>query len=113
MSFSRRGDDVAVVPNGPGAAAIVSAAVGCFVLAVVTIVADKTPGIKEALTFYRPTGALSGVSTVAIVVWIATWGVLSWRWKRKSVGMGRVGMVALVLLVLSILLTFPPIADLF
>ena len=69
--------------------------------------------IKNSLIFYKPTGPLSGVTTTAIVIWILTWGILEWRWRNSTVAVGRISAVALALLGLSLLLTFPPVVDLF
>ena len=99
--------------NGPGEAAILSAAVGCFALAVLAILGDQSALIKRALVFYTPTGPLSGVTTGAILVWLFTWAILNWRWRKKTVAAGRINAAALLLLALSFLLTFPPIGDLF
>jgi len=101
------------LPNGPGAAAILSAAIGCLAVAVLAILADQSPHLKSLLIFYKPTGPLSGVTTVAILVWLANWAVLESRWRKRSVALGRISAVALALLGLSLALTFPPIADLF
>jgi len=99
--------------NGSGAAAILSAGIGAFVLAVVALAADNSAALKSMLTFYKPTGPLSGVTTTSILVWLVTWAILEWRWAKKSVALGRVSILAFTLLALSFLLTFPPIADLF
>lgn len=101
------------LPNGSGGAAVLAAGIGSFVLAVVAIAADRIAGLGKLMIFYRPTGPLSGVTTSAIVVWLAVWAVLEWRWRKKTVAMGRIGAAALVLLILGLLLTFPPLADLF
>ena len=100
------------MPNGSGAAAILAAGVGSFALAVLAIAGDRSVFVKGILVFYKPTGVLSGVSTTAILVWLLTWGILEGRWRKKTVAAGRVIAVALALLGLSLLLTFPPIADL-
>jgi hypothetical protein len=100
------------LPNGSGAAAILAAGVGAFALAALAVAGDKWALLKPILSFYRPTGPLSGVTTVAIILWLVTWAFLEWRWRRKTVAMARVNAIAFVLLVLSILLTFPPVADL-
>ncbi len=98
--------------NGSGAAAILAAGVGAFALAILACAADKLETLKNLLIFSKPAGPLSGVTTLAILIWIFTWIILEWRWSRKSVTMARINIVALVLLVLSLLLTFPPIMDL-
>ncbi|HZS57312.1 MAG TPA: hypothetical protein VFA65_23130 [Bryobacteraceae bacterium] len=102
-----------VLTNGSGAAAILSAAIGCFVLATLAILGDHSALIKGGLVFYKPTGPLSGVSTVAILCWLVSWAILEWRWQKKTVPAGRINATALVLLVLSLILTFPPVGDLF
>jgi len=66
----------------------------------------------ELPTFYRPTGPLSSVTTVAILVWLLTWLILEWRWGKRGVIMSRINTLSITLLVLGILLTFPPIVDL-
>jgi hypothetical protein len=99
--------------NGSGAAAILAAGVGAAALGVLAVLGDKSAVVKSAMIFYKPTGPLSGVTTVAILVWLACWAVLEWRWRNRSVALGRVCLVALVLLGVGVLLTFPPVGDLF
>jgi uncharacterized membrane protein len=105
--------DTPILTNGSGAAAIFSAALCCFVLAILAILGDHSALIKSSLVFYKSTGPLSGVTTVAILVWIFSWAILHWRWGKKTVGIGRINALAFALLALSLLLTFPPIGDLF
>ena len=105
--------DAPTLTNGSGAAAILAAGVGSFTLAVLACAGDKLAPIKNSLIFYKPTGPLSGVTTAAILAWFFTWGILEWRWRNRTVAAGRIIAVALVLLGLSLLLTFPPVVDLF
>ena len=100
-------------PNGSGSAAILAAGIGAFVLAVLAIAADKIAPVKQVMVFYHPTGPLSGVTTSAILVWLVAWAILNARWGGRSVALTRVRTVAFILLGLSLLLTFPPVADLF
>jgi len=99
--------------NGSGAAALLAAGVGAAALGVLAVAGDKSAAVKSAMIFYRPTGPLSGVTTVVILVWLGCWGVLEWRWGKRSVAVGRVCWVALVLLGVGVLLTFPGVGDLF
>jgi hypothetical protein len=39
--------------------------------------------------------------------------LLSYRWKGRNVHLGRTVTIALILLAVGVLLTFPPIGDLF
>ena len=100
------------IANGSGVAAVLAAGVGSAVLGVLSFAGDKSAAIKAMLNWYKPTGALSGVTTAAIVVWLAVWVVLELAWKRKNVAVGRLTTAALVLLLVGFLLTFPPIVDL-
>jgi hypothetical protein len=99
------------VPNGPAAAAILSAGAGCCILAVLAVVADCSRLIAHWLTFYTPTGPLSGVSSTAIILWLITWLILARSWRTSTVAIAKINAVALFLLALGLLLTFPPFAD--
>lgn len=101
------------LPNGSGAAAVLSAGIGCFAVAALAFGGDKSALVKSHLTFYQPTGPLSGVTTVGILLWLLTWAILEWRWRSKTIAMGPTSAVALALLGLSLALTFPPVVDLF
>ncbi len=103
----------ATIPNGAGAAAILAAGIGAFLVAVFAILADQCAAIKSLMIFWKPTGPLSGVTTCAIVLWLVAWAILHARWRQRSVNLTRVNAAAFALLILGLLLTFPPIADLF
>lgn len=94
--------------NGSVGAAILSAGIGCFVLAVLAVLADASKAIAGWLTFYLPTGPLSGVSSTAIIAWLVAWWVLARLWRNRIVAIGKVNAWAFFLLILSLLLTFPP-----
>jgi hypothetical protein len=99
--------------NGAGVAAILSAGLAAFALSLLAIAGDKSAHLKSMLVFYTPTGPLSGVTTVAILFWLITWALLHRLWRNRTLAIGPTSAVAFVLLGLSFLLTFPPIADFF
>ncbi len=99
-------------PNGPGAAAVLAAGIGSLAIAVFAILANQIATIKSLMVFYKPTGPLSGVTTCSIIVWFGAWIILHRRWRTRQIS-ARFNTVALVFLFLALLLTFPPIADLF
>jgi hypothetical protein len=105
-------DTSAQIHNGRGAAAVLAAGIGSFLVGLFAVAADKSPAIKSLMIFSKPTGPLSGVTTCAIVLWLASWAVLHARWQSRTVELGRVSAIAIALLALGILLTFPPVADL-
>lgn len=104
-------DATPIVPNGPAAAAILSASVGSFVLGVLAVAADGPHKLAALLIFYRPTGPLSGVTSLAIVSWLVVWSILAIRWRTKTLPIGKINVFAFILLVVALLLTFPPFGD--
>jgi dipeptide/tripeptide permease len=98
--------------NGPIAAAVLACGFGCFVLGVLAVAGDASKNVATALNFYNPTGPLSGVTTVAIALWLVCWAVLAARWKHKTLALAKVSALAFFFLALGLLLTFPPFGDL-
>ncbi|WP_348270115.1 hypothetical protein P8936_07405 [Edaphobacter paludis] len=94
--------------NGPAAAAILSAGIGCFAIGLLAVIGDGSRTMAGLFTFYRPTGPLSGVSSLGIMVWLAVWLGLARFWRTRTVAIGRVNLAAFVFLTLGLLLTFPP-----
>ena len=101
------------LPNGPAAAAILSSAIGCFVIGLMTTGSVISEGLKNALNWYNPTGPLSGKTGVAIIVWLLSWFVLNSMWKDKNVALQRIVTWTIALLVLGLILTFPPVFEAF
>lgn len=110
MSASR--DPVETLPNGPGAAAILAAGIGCATVGILSLAGDASQAIGKLLNFYNPVGTLSGVSTMSIIVWLVAWFVLASLWRTKTVALGKVNVAAFALLLVGLLLTFPPVMDL-
>jgi hypothetical protein len=102
-----------VVTNGGAAAAILAAGIGSFLLSVFAILGDQSAFFKRIFVFSKPTGPLSGVTTCAIVAWLVVWFILHRAWHRRNIAVAGVSAAAVILLFLGVLLTFPPIADLF
>ena len=102
----------APLSNGPGAAAILSSAIGCFVLGVLALAGDAFPPVARALNVWKPTGPLSGVTDLAIIVWLLVWLVLARAWARRTVNWGTVKVASIAMFVAALLLTFPPFMDL-
>lgn len=100
------------LPNGLGAAAVLAAGIGCATLGVLALLGDAFKGVGKSLNFYNPAGTLSGVSTIAIVVWLASWFLLARKWDGQDVQLRRISTIAFVLLAIGLFLTFPPGMDL-
>ena len=100
-------------PNGLAAAALLAGGIGAFAIGLMTVLAEASAAIKNALVFYKPAGPLSGKTTVAVALWLIAWAVLASRWKDKEVDFDRAAMWGFVFLGLGLVATFPPFFDLF
>jgi hypothetical protein len=99
--------------NGEATAALLAAGIGCFAMGLVTTLAAASTAISNALKFAPAVGPLSGKTTVAVVVWLVTWGVLHLLWRNKQINFARMFIVSLVFVGLGVLGTFPMFFDLF
>jgi hypothetical protein len=112
VESQRASTAMAQLPNGPGAAALLSAGLGVFVLSVLAIIGDQSPAFKKLMIFYLPTGPLSGVTTIAVAIWLVSWVSLDLLWRRSDSKHWAIA-AGMVLLVLGFLLMIPPVGDLF
>jgi hypothetical protein len=94
-------------PEGPVSAAIIAGGIGCFALGVFTTLAEMSEGFRDFLNFYNPVGPLSGKTTYAVVVWLISWVVLHMMYRDKAVESRKALTVALILVALGVLGTFP------
>jgi hypothetical protein len=99
--------------NGPIAAAMLAAGIGCFFLGLNTSLAQGSKAIGGMLNFYNPVGPLGGKTIVAIVVWLVAWGILASKWQDQRVDFGIMYKVTLMLVGLGVLGTFPLFFDIF
>jgi len=101
------------VPSGVAAAAVLAAGIGTFVLGLNTTLAEASERFAQALNWYPPAGALSGKTTLAVLIWLIAWAVLHRLWKDRELPFPRIFGIALVLIGLGLLLMFPPFFELF
>ena len=99
------------LPSGPGAAAILSAALFVFVLGLLTFLAAAAEGAKEWLNFQNRVGPLSGKTTMAGVVWVTSWPLLHFAWRKREIPLTPVLVLAAALILAGGLLMFPPIFE--
>jgi hypothetical protein len=104
--------DAGEATNGTAAAALMASAIGACALGVFSLAGDAFTRVARALTFWSPTGPLSGVTFVAIVVWLVSWLALSRRWAKRDLDLRRINRIVATLFVVGLLLTFPPFMDL-
>ncbi|MDQ7828477.1 MAG: hypothetical protein QN122_04075 [Armatimonadota bacterium] len=100
-------------PNGAAAAAILSAAIGVFLLGLLTTLAELLPGLKGGLTLWALAGPLSGKTAVSVGIWLVAWVALHRALRASDVNLARYTRWAWVLIVLGLVLTFPPMFEAF
>ncbi len=93
--------------NGGAMASVLAAGIGALAMGLI-IIANES-GVFVAPSIYPPAGGLSGRSTFAVIVWLLAWGFLHARWRDRNVGTGRVIGMTVLLVLLGLILTFPPI----
>lgn len=97
--------------NGALWAAILASGIGALAVGLMVILNES--GLYSAPTLYAPAGGVSGRTTFAAVIWLVSWAVLHRLWRDREVDGGRVTVIAVVLILLGLVGTFPPVWTLF
>lgn len=96
-------------PNGPVAAALLAGGIGSAVLGLATFGSEASEAIANSFKWYKPVGPLSGKSSLAIIAFFLSWIILNYVWQGKDTNFTRIANVALVLVAIGLILTFPPV----
>jgi len=94
-------------PEGPIAAAIIAGGIGAAALGLFTTLAEASTDLKDWLDFKSDVGPLSGKTIMAVVVWLVAWAVLHVMYRGKPYETRRAFTIAVVLVALGVLGTFP------
>lgn len=101
--------------NGPAAAALLAGGIGSAAMGLITLayeINDKS-AFAKSMGWYKPVGGLSGKSSWAIIIFFVAWAILHYVWKDKETDFARMSSIAIALLVVGFLGTFPPVWHLF
>jgi hypothetical protein len=90
-------------------ASMVASGIGSLVLGILVVLAEANADIKNFLTWNSGVGPLSGKTGIAVIAFIVSWVILDYAFKRYTISLMRSFIIATVLVVLGLLLTFPPI----
>jgi hypothetical protein len=103
------------VATGEAAAAFLAGGIGCFIIGLMTTLAEfpALVNFKNALNWWNPAGPLTGKTGVGVIAFLIAWGVAHVMIKDKDVDLKTYVIVAGVLTALGFLLTFPPFFELF
>jgi hypothetical protein len=100
-------------PNGPVAAVLLAGGIGAAALGVVTVLAELSHAFRDNLDWWPPAGPLAGKSAVCVVAFLASWAILYYALRSRNVNFVPVAIIALALLAMGLLCTFPPFYSLF
>ncbi len=99
-------------PDGPGAAVMLSAGVGIFILGLFTVLSEASAGIHdwlETLDFDKGVGPLAGKTILASVGFFASWLIFGIALRDKEVNLPKWFWWSLGLGVLGAIMMFPPV----
>ena len=110
-----KADDVVetAVTTGPAAAAMISGAIGTFVIGLLTTSAVIFEGLRNALNWWNPAGPLTGKTGVGVIAWLISWALLNTVWKGKEYDLRKALIITLIFVALGVILTFPPVFEAF
>ena len=103
-------------PDGPGAAAILAAGIGIFVLGLLTTLNEMSEGIHTFLDAFDGDGGvgpLSGKTILATVAYFGSWAVLWVLWRNKDIDIKKTFWIGLGLGIAGTVLMFPPVFQAF
>jgi len=103
-------------PDGPGAAMMISAGFGVFVLGFLTILAEASAGANTWLATWQwgqGVGALAGKTTIASLLYFASLALLWAIWRHKDVNLKTAFYVGLGLGILGAIGTYPTFFQMF
>ena len=105
--------DIEERANGPAVAAILSAAIGVFVLGLLTTLSEASTDVHDFLDIKERVGPLSGKTVYSVIVYLVAWVALAPVLWRRSVPFAGGMLVAAVLIALGFVGTFPKFFELF
>lgn len=97
--------------DGVAAAATLAAAIGIFVLGLVTSLAEAVSDFKDWLAWNDSVGPLSGKSSLGLIAWAVSWPVLHLLLRRRDQILLAALVVSLVLFLAGSVLMFPPVFE--
>jgi hypothetical protein len=98
-------------PNGAAAAAFLAAGIGSLAVGLFVLLSESDLFVAPAL--YAPSGGVSGRTAFAALTWLISWGVLHRRWRDRDVDARLTFLLALGIVALGLVATFPPLWGIF
>ena len=112
MKTTSPGDIDSAIDREVGAALIASG-IGALVLGLAVVGVEASESIRDALAWSDAVGPLSGKTGVAVIAFVLSWLGLHFALKNARLTLMTSFVITLILVGLGLLLTFPPVFELF
>jgi uncharacterized membrane protein YdcZ (DUF606 family) len=101
--------------NGPVSAALLAGGIGSAAMGLITLIFEMNDksAFAKSMAWNKGVGGLSGKSTLSIIIFFIAWAILHYVWKDKETDFARISSIAIALLIVGLLGTFPPVWKLF
>jgi hypothetical protein len=96
-------------PFAPAAAALIATGIGCLVFGVLTVATEASQAVADALTFMPKVGPLSGQALSAAIAFLGSWKLLAFALRSREPDEKRVFAAMWLMVVVGVVLTFPPV----
>ena len=90
-------------------ASMVASGIGSLVLGIAIVLSEVSPGFKAFVTWNKGVGPLSGKTGLSVIAFVVAWIVLHYAFKGKPISLTTSFIWTIVLVVLGLLLSFPPV----
>jgi len=113
MATTTKTDNAMSVLENELGTAIVASGIGAAVLGILVVLNDAYAAVNGMLVWVKPVGALSGKTGISVIAFLASWAILHFTMRGRSVKLDTMLIVGGILLAVGILLTFPPVFEVF
>ncbi len=96
-------------------AAFIASGVGALVLGIVIALTEmpSMASFKSALAWNGGVGPLSGKTGLSVIAFVLSWVGLHFFFKNRPIALTKSFTISIVLIVLGLLLSFPPVFEIF
>lgn len=101
-----------VSKEGPLAAALLASGIGSAALGLFSLLTAALAPLRDALSHYSSVGPLSGLTLIPMALWVAAWAVLHTKWRDKEKNFSIIFAVTMLLVLVGLAGTFPPVYEL-
>jgi hypothetical protein len=90
-------------------AAFIASGMGSAVLGIATTLAEVSEPLRSHLFWFGRGGPLAGETSLAVIVFFVSWAALTVTLRRYPIRLKTAFVAAIVLVLVGLLLTFPPV----